>query len=439
MRLRLRHSLDPRAAARLRILPDPALPDGALRWWDGMLRIGGAATERAGAAALAALPDGTRRAVLDARELSAEAAVAMATGLALRAPRGFRLDLWHGNPQALATPWQRACAVLKGVALAQRLVAMPANALTPRTFARRLKRLERHGIAVQVLRPKQLRQAGFGALLAVGQGAANKPRLVVLRWAGRIPVAPLVLVGEGITFDTGGLSLKRGPGMEAMGGDMAGAAACAGAMLAAALRNSPAPLAAVLPLAENSPGAAAYRPGDVITTLSGRTVEVVDTDAEGRLVLADALNYAVRAFRPEAVVDLATLTGAAITALGHERAAIFTNDPPLAAMLCAAGEAVGERLWPLPVTEAANEALRSDIADLRQCSPERHQPDASHAAAFLQQFLGPRPPAWAHLDIAGTIGEEARSEDAPLTVPGGFGVRLLDMLIVRRFEDPHRI
>ncbi|KAA2214196.1 leucyl aminopeptidase family protein [Teichococcus oryzae] len=451
MRLRLRGRLGPRAASRPRILPDPSLPRGAAFWWGGMLRIGGAEPERAGAAAVLALPAGTRRAVLDARALAPDAAVAMAGGMALRAPRGFRLDLWHDDPEALAPLWQRARAVLRGVALARRLVASPGNVLTPRRFAHRLKRLERHGIAVHVLGPKRLRQAGFGALLAVGQGSANPPRLAVLRWAGRIPVAPLVLVGKGITFDTGGLSLKRGPGMEVMAGDMAGAAACAGAMLAAALRNSPAPLAAVLPLAENSPGAAACRPGDVITTLSGQTVEVVDTDAEGRLVLADALNYAVRAFRPEAVVDLATLTGAAIAALGHERAAIFTNDPPLAAALCAAGEAVGERLWPLPVTEADDEALRSDIADLRQCCPSgpqgRHVPDASHAAAFLHRFLGPHPPAWAHLDIAGTIGEEVRwrpegdaaSPDTPLTVPGGFGVRLLDALVANRFEDPHRI
>jgi len=445
MRLRLRAEIGPRAAARPRILPwragePPPLPGmphrpGEARWRDGTAFTPGPGWEEAGAAALAVLPEGTARAVLDARALMPEEAVALATGLALRAPRGFRLDLWHPDPEAVAPLWHDAHAVLKGVALARKLVAMPANRLTPERFARRLKRLERHGIAVQVLGRRRLRHAGFGALLAVGEGSAHPPRLVVLRWAGRIPAAPLVLVGKGITFDTGGLSLKPAEGMAEMTADMAGAAACAGAMLALALRDSPAPAAAVLALAENGIGAASYRPGDVLTTLSGQTVEVVDTDAEGRLVLADALNYAARVFRPDAVVDLATLTGAVVTALGRHRAGLFGNDPPLAAAVAAAGEAVGERLWPLPISPEHEEALRSEIADLRQCSPERGQPDASHAAAFLRRFLGHDPPAWAHLDIAGV----ARHPPGPPGRAGGFGVRLLDALARARFEDPHRV
>ncbi|MFC3127012.1 leucyl aminopeptidase family protein [Pseudoroseomonas globiformis] len=449
MRVRLRATLGPRAAGRLRLLPEQGPVAEGVRFWDGVLRIpmgpepGNRAearrrAERAGALAAAALPEGMPRAVLDARALAPEEAVAITAGLALRAPAGFRLDLWHGDAEALAPLWDAEWSVLQGVMLARELVAMPGNALTPKVFAHRLKRLEAHGVAVQILRRGAMKRAGFGGLLAVGQGSANPPRLVVLRWAGRIPAAPVVFVGKGITFDSGGVSLKRGA-MHEMREDMAGAAACAGAMLALALRDSPAPAAAVLALAENAIGAAACRPGDVVSTLAGYTVEVVDTDAEGRLALADALNYAVRAFRPEVVIDLATLTGAAIAALGHQRAALYGNDPVLAAALCAAGEAVGERLWPLPVTEADRRALDSDVADLRQCSPERGQPDGSHAAAFLREFLGGEPLGWAHLDMAGMVGEAAKGKDAPLSIPGGFGVRLLCTLVGARFEDPHRL
>ncbi|EFH10951.1 cytosol aminopeptidase family, catalytic domain protein, partial [Pseudoroseomonas cervicalis ATCC 49957] len=210
---------------------------------------------------------------------------------------------------------------------------------------------------------------------------------------------------------------------------------------ALALRDSPAPAAAVLPLAENAIGAEAYRPGDVLTLLSGRNVEVVDTDAEGRLLLADALHYARLAFRPAALVDLATLTGAAVTALGHHRAALFGNDPPLLAAVAAAGAAVGEEVWPLPVTEAHRADLASDIADLRQCASGRGQPDACHAAAFLQAALEEAPPPapavpWAHLDMA---GQALRPEGEGRPGATGFGVRLLEQLVASRFEDPHRL
>jgi leucyl aminopeptidase len=243
-----------------------------------------------------------------------------------------------------------------------------------------------------------------------------------------------------------------------MRADMAGAAACAGAMLALALRGSPAPAVAVLALAENAVGAASYRPGDVLRTLSGRTVEVLDTDAEGRLVLADALHYAAtrvaagrlghasgrggpsaNGARPQAIIDLATLTGSIITALGHHRAGLFSTDPPLAAALAAAGEAVGEPLWPMPIGERHREDLKSDIADLRQCAPHgsgawggRFLPDACHAAAFLREFAEGVP--WAHLDIAGV---ENRTEADALGPKGasGFGVRLLDALVEMRFEE----
>jgi leucyl aminopeptidase len=216
---------------------------------------------------------------------------------------------------------------------------------------------------------------------------------------------------------------------------MAGAAACVGAMLALARRQSAAPAVAVLALAENATGAASYRPGDVLRTGSGRTVEVVDTDAEGRLVLADALHQAIAGHAPRAVIDLATLTGAVVTALGHHRAGLFGNDSSLMAAIAAAGEAVGEPVWPLPIGDAHRTDLRSDIADLRHCVPaegRRPLPDASHGAAFLEAFVGTTP--WAHLDIAGVDTQRAAHAGGPAGATG-FGVRLLDRLVAQRFES----
>jgi leucyl aminopeptidase len=255
----------------------------------------------------------------------------------------------------------------------------------------------------------------------------------VLRWPGSIAAPPVAFVGKGLTFDTGGISIKPAQGMEHMRADMAGAAACAGALLALALRRSPAPAVAVLALAENATGVASYRPGDVLRTHSGRTVEVIDTDAEGRLVLADALAYAAERFKPRAMIDLATLTGSIVTALGHHHAGLFDNDPALAAHLAAAGASVGERVWRMPIGEQHRADLTSDIADLRQCLTGRLLPDACHAAAFLREFAGEIP--WAHLDIAGVEAEPEATETAARG-PTGFGVRLLDRLVAQRFEAP---
>jgi len=291
---------------------------------------------------------------------------------------------------------------------------------------------------VEVLKPAALRKLGAGGLLAVGGGAAEGPRMVILRWKGQFAAPPVAFVGKGLCFDTGGISIKPAQGMETMRADMAGAAACAGAMLALARRNSPCPAVAVLAIAENATSAMAYRPGDVLTMLSGRTVEIIDTDAEGRLVLADALHLAATRFKPQAMLDLATLTGSVITALGHHRGGLFGNDAALGAAVAAAGEAVGERLWPLPIGEAHRRDLDSPIADLRQCAPAGPMlPDACHAAAFLREFVGSLP--WAHLDIAGMDTAEADDGTARRHAPTGFGARLLDALVERHFEDPHRV
>ncbi len=389
--------------------------------------------EALGAAAVRAAGPAKRLALL-ARSLPAEAAVALATGAALAAwhperQTMRRLDLVVDQPLALAPAWARAEAAVQGALFTRELTALPGNVLHPGAFAARLEALAEHGIRVDVLGEKRLRRLGAGALLAVGAGAAHAPRLAVLRWRGQFAVPPVAFIGKGITFDTGGISIKPAEGMERMTSDMAGAAACAGALLAMALRNSPAPAVAVLAIAENTTGATSYRPGDVLHTMAGRTVEVVDTDAEGRLVLADALHYAVSQHQPQAMLDLATLTGAIVTALGSHRAGIFTNNPALQAQAAAAGDQVGEALWPMPIGARHRADLDSDIADLKQCCAGPLLPDAAHAAAFLREFAGETP--WAHLDIAGVRLDEKG-------LPTGFGARLLDRLVELYFEHPDR-
>ncbi len=405
--------------------------------------------ECVGAACIAAAGEAPRVA-LDARGLPVQFAVGLGLGAMLRAWRFERLksrdakpprriELLVDHPCHLAAPWARAEAALAGAAFARELVAEPGNHLTPREFAHRLRKLRAEGIEVTVLGRKALRRLGAGGLLAVGQGSTHPPRMVILRWKGCFQAPPIAFIGKGICFDTGGISIKGAAGMEAMRADMAGAAAGAGAMLALARRRSPCPAVAVLAIAENATSAQAYRPGDVLRMMNGMSVEVVDTDAEGRLVLADALHLAGRRFRPQALIDLATLTGSVVTALGHHRAGIFGNDAALGAAVTAAGEVVGEKLWPLPIGERHREDLKSDIADIKQCVPAGRgpQPDASHAAAFLREFAGGLP--WAHLDIAGVETAETSEGLAAKDTPTGFGVRLLDALVERHFEDPHRL
>jgi leucyl aminopeptidase len=411
------------------------------------------AVEKAGAAAVTTL-HGAPHLVLDAgADIGAEALAWLAAGIALRAwrfdvhrTRGIapalkRLTVVTADRDGARAAWARQEAAVRGCLFARDLVSEPANHLTTRSFAKRLEGLAEFGIHVDVLGRKRLTRMGFGALLAVGQGSATPPRLAVLRWRGSFDAPPVVFVGKGLVFDTGGISIKPAKGMETMRADMAGAAACAGAMLALALRGSPAPAVAVLALAENATGAESYRPSDVIRTLSGRTVEVVDTDAEGRLVLADALHYAA-GMAPRAMIDIATLTGAIVAALGHHRAGLFGTDQALMAALAAAGDAVGEALWPMPIADSHRDDLASDIADIRQCMPSargeggwaaRFIPDACHAAAFLRDFAGGAP--WAHLDIAGVDTADEAHALGPAGATG-FGVRLLNELVAMRFEEP---
>jgi leucyl aminopeptidase len=316
-----------------------------------------------------------------------------------------------------------------GVETARNLVNEPANLLGPEEFARRARSLSQVGVKVEVLDERALERLGMGALLAVGQGSARRPRLLVLQWKGPKAKAgrgPLAFVGKGVCFDAGGISIKKAEGMEYMKGDMAGAATVVGVMRVLAERKAPIEAVGVAALVENLASDSAYRPGDVLRTMSGETIEVVDTDAEGRLILIDALHYTVTRFKPRAMVDLATLTYAVGAALGLVHAGMMSNDDRLAGRLIAAGQKTGERLWRLPLDKDYDANLDSAIADIRQVAPDKEVADAVHGAQLLQRFVGQTP--WAHLDIAYT-GMFANKE-RPTQPKGatGFGVRLLDAL-----------
>ena len=406
--------------------------------------------EAAGALATAQLFN-LEHIAIDARGLAPSAAASLAAGAVLRAwrfhrhltrpepahtppdrSRVERIDVLVDDKDAARDAWARISPGIEAAQFARDLVAEPSNHLTPAGFAARLAPLESEGLQLDVLEAPVLREHGMGGLLAVGAASVHPPCLAVLRWPGRTEEPPTAFVGKGITFDTGGVCLKPGHGMWEMRADMAGAAACVGAVLALARRRSPAPAVAVLALAENAIGASSYRPSDVLRMFDGTTVEVVDTDAEGRLVLADALGWTLARLKPQAVIDLGTLTGSIVTALGHHMAGLFATDDALAAHAAAAGAAVGERAWRMPLAEGYREALESAIADIRHCSDGTRQPDACHAAAFLRTFVGNTP--WVHLDIAGVESHE-KADDRHAAGPTGWGVRLLDQLIADRFES----
>ncbi len=313
--------------------------------------------------------------------------------------------------------------VVEAVAFARDFVSEPGNVLYPETYAEGLRELEAVGVSVEVLDQAALEELKMATLLGVAQGSAREARVVVMRWQGA-EGPPIALVGKGVTFDTGGISIKPSGGMEEMKWDMGGSAAVAGAMKAIAGRKAAAHVVGIVGLVENMPSSTAQRPGDVVTSYSGQTVEVINTDAEGRLVLADLLAYVIEHYEPHAVVDLATLTGAMVNALAHEYAGMFSNDDELAASLLAAGEAVDEKPWRFPLHDVYDKMLESDIADMKNIGPR--EAGAITAAQFLKRFVGETP--WAHLDIAGT----AWTDKARPTVPKGatgYGVRLLDRLV----------
>jgi leucyl aminopeptidase len=287
-------------------------------------------------------------------------------------------------------------------------------------------------LQVEILGPAQLSELGFGALLAVAMGSANEARVAVLRWNGAAnpDEAPVAFVGKGVTFDSGGISIKPASGMEDMKWDMAGAGTVVGLMAALAGRNAGVNAVGVVGLVENMPSGTAQRPGDVVTTASGQTVEIINTDAEGRMVLADILWYTQDRFRPKIMVDLATLTGAIIVGLGHEHAGLFSNDDELATRLTDTGLVTREKLWRMPMGTAYDKQLKSDIADMKHVTG---RPGSSiTAACFLQRFVNHVP--WAHLDIAGMAWS---TKDAACIPKGAtaFGVRLLDRLVAEHYES----
>ena len=372
----------------------------------------------------------------------AEVAAAIALGASLRA---YRFTKYHGGdkdederaPTRLRVAVEGsepAVAAARSLATAVRrardLVSEPANILTPRAFADACAGLADLGVEVEILGRDDLQKLGMNALLGVAQGSAQPPFVVVMRWNGGGAEAPLALVGKGVCFDTGGISIKPAQGMEEMKADMGGAAAVFGAMQALATRKARANVVGTLGLVENMPSSNAQRPGDVVRSMAGKTIEVINTDAEGRLVLCDVLHYTRERFKPKAMVDLATLTGAVIVALGHEQAGLFANDEPLAADLLAAADATGELLWRLPLGKAYEKHIKSDIADIKNVGRGR-EAGSTAGAVFLQQFVGDTP--WAHLDIAAMAWS---SRDLPLSGKGatGYGVRLLDRLVADRYE-----
>ena len=410
----------------------------------------GDAAEKLGSTVAARLlTSGETHAVIDLTGLGydADAAGQVALGAALR---GWRYDRYrtklkdkqkptlaevtivgaaNGAQKRFETRW---APVLEGVKLTRELVTEPPNVIYPETFVERTRAaVEGTGLEVEALDGAQMKKLGMGALLGVAQGSVRDPRLLVLRWNGGAKgQAPLAFVGKGVTFDTGGISIKPAQNMEAMKWDMGGAGAVVGAMKALALRKAKANVVAVCGLVENMPDGNAQRPGDVVTTMSGQTVEVINTDAEGRLVLADAITWVQRTCKPATIVDLATLTGAILISLGKEFGGLFTPDDALAAQLTAAGQSVGEKLWRQPLGEPFDRLIDSQIADMKNVGPR--EGGSITAAQFIQRFVDDGV-KWAHLDIAGMVWADKAGTgfDKGAT---GYGVRLLDQFVESNFE-----
>ncbi|PWJ89069.1 leucyl aminopeptidase [Mesorhizobium loti] len=340
------------------------------------------------------------------------------------ADRTLRVKLVGASGPDLIPALARINAIADGVEYARTLVNLPPNHLHPDNFHDHLEPLREAGIDIEMLDAAQLKELGMNALLAVGSGSARPPRVAVLRYRGKgAPAQPLAFVGKGVCFDSGGLCIKGGTQMFDMKADMGGAAAVVGLLIALARQGSPVHVVGVLGIAENMPSGTALKPRDIITTASGQTVEVFDTDAEGRLLLADCLHYAATRFNPSVIVDLATLTYSVTRGLGSIFAGLFSTDDAIASQMIAAGETVGERFWRLPLDRAYDEGLQSPFADLRHHAKDMEDGDAPYAAAFLRHFTEDRP--WVHLDIA---SKELTDTDRPLGRQGAtaFGVQMLE-------------
>ena len=406
--------------------------------------------ERAGAALAAKLlTSGEKTLVVDISAVGGanppEAAVSLAFGAVLRS---WRHDIYRTKLEAKQKPsleeivivgggsgavdlWTDREAVAEGVMFTRELITEPANILYPESFVERCRPLADLGLKIEVLGRDAMAALGMGALLGVAQGSVREPQLLVMTWDGTDGVEPPVaLVGKGVTFDTGGISIKPAGGMEDMKWDMGGAGAVAGTMKALALRKARAHVIGVCGLVENMPDGNAQRPGDVVTSMSGQTIEVINTDAEGRLVLCDALTWVQKTHGPKTIVDLATLTGAMIVSLGFEYGGMFSNDDDLASQLLAAGTAVGDKLWRMPLGDTYDKLIDSPIADMKNVGPR--EGGSITAAQFLKRYIDDGV-SWAHLDIAGMVwaSKPGATWDKGAT---GYGVRLLDKFIADNIE-----
>ncbi|WP_300975560.1 leucyl aminopeptidase [Sphingomonas sp. LHG3406-1] len=410
----------------------------------GSAKDGAAAEKLGGAAVGRLLTSGERTVAIDltGAAFDADAAARLALGAAAR---GWRHDRYRtrlkekqkvsleeliivGAPKGSEERWnERYSAVLDGLKLTRELVTEPANIIYAETFVERVRKAaEGSGLVVEALGQAEMEKLGMGSLLCVNQGTVREPRLLIMRWNGGAEGdKPLALIGKGVTFDTGGISIKPAAGMEAMKWDMGGAGAVAGAMLAIAKRKARANVVGLCGLVENMPSGSATRPGDVVTSMNGQTIEVINTDAEGRLVLADVITYAQREIGARRLVDLATLTGAMLVALGHEHAGLFSNNDTLAGELLVAAKETGDKLWRMPLGEAYDRLIDSPIADIKNVGPR--EAGSITAAQFLARFVE-EGTEWAHLDIAGTVWSDkpGTTFDKGAT---GFGVRLLDRFV----------
>jgi leucyl aminopeptidase len=338
-----------------------------------------------------------------------------------------KLIIHVAQPDKAKAAFQPMKAVANGVNVARELVNEPANILGPVELAEKTKALEKLGVDVEILDVKDMEKLGMGSLLCVGQGSARPSRMAVMVWngaKGNKKAKPICFVGKGVIFDTGGISIKPAAGMEDMKGDMGGSAAVIGVMHALAERKANVNVVGLIGCVENMPSGNAVRPGDIVTSMSGQTIEIINTDAEGRLVLADVLWYAQEKFKPKLIVNLATLTGAIMIALGKEYAGMFANDDKLAEELSAASRATGEKVWRMPLDKAFDKAMDSRFADMKNAGGRWG--GSCTAAAFLQRFIKDTP--WCHLDVAGTAMDGAKS-DFNTSWGSGWGVRLLDRFV----------
>jgi leucyl aminopeptidase len=375
--------------------------------------------------------------------LAPAACAAIAAGAKLRAydfdvyrtrdkkdQKGQRLIFACADPAAARKAWKSLDAITDGVIMARDLVNEPANMLGPVEFAKRTEALSALGIEVEVLDEKAMRKLKMGALLGVAQGSVRPPRMVIMQWKGaKTTEKPLAFIGKGVVFDTGGISMKPAAGMEDMKGDMGGAATVTGLMHALAARKAKVNAIGIIGLVENMPDGNAQRPGDIVTSMSGQTIEVLNTDAEGRLVLADALWYCQERFKPQFMIDLATLTGAIVVALGHQYAGLFSNNDELAAKLESAGKATDELVWRMPMGAEFDKMIDTKNADMKNIGGR--MAGSITAAQFLQRFVNDLP--WAHIDIAGTAMGSPKNEYSQ-SWGSGYGVRLLDRLVSQSYE-----